>query len=104
MPANDKIININITFRNTEPTEALTKYANDKISRCLGKFAHSDTEAHVVLRVEKNRQIAEISFRADGADFSASEESADLYSAIDLLVDSLAQQLRKHKERMTEKH
>ena len=104
MPSKEKIVKINITFRNTEPTDALTKYAEEKIGRCLSKFAHSDTEAHVVLRVEKNRQIAEVSFRTDRTDISGSEESSDLYSAIDLLVDSLTQQLRKYKERLVDHH
>ena len=104
MPAKSKIIKINITFRNTEATEALSSYADEKIRKCLTKFAQADTEAHVVLRVEKNRQIAEVTFNANGASISGSEESNDLYAAIDLLADSLTQQLRKHKEKLTDRH
>ncbi len=97
-------INVNITFRNTEGTAALKTYASDKIKNCVQKFVHRDTEAHLVLTVEKNRQIAEATFHTDGHDFAAKEESEDLYQSINALVDSLSQQLRKHKERMTKHH
>jgi len=102
--ATEKLINVNITFRNTDATEALKSYATDKIGHCLSKFAHHPTEAHVVLRVEKNRQIAEVSLRSDGHDFAGREESEDLYASIDKLTDALAQQLRRHKDRITSHH
>ena len=97
-------IKVNITFRNTDSTEALKTYASDKITHCLKKYVHHDTEAHVVLKVEKNRQMAEVTFRTDGADFIAKEETSDLYTAIDLLIDSLTHQLRKHKDKITTHH
>ena len=104
MTETNRIINLNITFKHTEATDALKQYAQDKIEACLKKFVHHDTEAHLILRVEKNRQIAEISFRTDGADFNCKEEKADLYIAIDSLVDALTHQLRKHKEKITSHH
>ena len=95
---------IHVTFKNTESTEALRNYANEKMSHCLKKFVHSDTEAHVTLRVEKLVHSAEITFHADGKDFAGKEESQDLYASIDALADSLTQQLRKHKEKVTSHH
>ena len=97
-------ISVNITFKNTQATDPIKQYADEKVRNCLQKFVHHDTEAHVVLNVEKNRQIAEISFRSDGADFHCKEESGDLYSSIDMLTDSLSKQLRKHKDRITSHH
>ena len=101
MPNSNKQINVNLTFKNTEATEALKNYAQEKLSHCLSKFAHQDTEAHLVLSVEKSRQIAEVSFHTDGHDFKAKEESNDLYASIDALVGTISQQLRKHKEKIT---
>lgn len=100
----DKLVNVNITFKNTEATEAIKAYAAEKLTGCLKKFVHQNTEAHVVLKVERARHIAEVSLHSDGHDFACKEESADLYASIDSLVDSLTQQLRKHKERMTAHH
>jgi putative sigma-54 modulation protein len=104
MPNSSRIVNVNLTFRHTEATDALKTYATDKLRHCLLKFAHQDIEAHLVLRVEKNRQIAEVSFNAEGTSFAGKEEKDDLYAAIDALVDSMGQQLRKHKEKITAKH
>jgi putative sigma-54 modulation protein len=97
-------VNVVVTFKNTEATDALRSYATDKLSHSLKKFVHSDTEAHVILRIEKLRQIAEVSFHADGKDFAGKEESQDLYASIDALSDSIAHQLRKHKEKVTSHH
>ncbi len=100
----EKMVNVNITFRNTEGTDAIKTYVTEKISHCLKKFIHQDTEAHVILKVEKNRQIAEVTLRTDGHDFNATEESDDLYASVDTLVDSITHQLRKHKEKLTSHH
>ena len=102
--ANGRLINVNITFRNTDATDALKAYATDKISHCVSKFVHQDTAAHVVLKVEGNRQIAEVSLHSDGADFAGREESDNLYASIDALTDSISQQLRRHKDKLTKHH
>lgn len=104
MGESQKLVHVTVTFRNTEATDPLRDYATEKIKGCVQKFAHKDTEVHVILTVEKNRHIAEAKFHTDGADFFSKEESNDLYSSIDLLVSSLSQQLRKNKEKMTKHH
>ena len=101
---NTHLIHVQVTFKNTDSTEALKTYASEKLSAALGKFIHHPTEVHAILKLEKSRQIAEATFHADGHDFKGREESEDLYASIDQLVASLSQQLRKHKEKMTEHH
>lgn len=97
-------VSVLVTFRNTNSTDALRNYAEEKLSHAIQKFVHQDTTAHVVLLVEKSRHIAEIVLHADGADFQGKEESGDLYASIDSLADSIAVQLRKHKEKITKHH
>jgi len=104
MSATPKEVRGNITFRNTDGTEPLKNYATEKIGNCIQKFTHHDTEAHVVLTVEKNRQIAEISCLSNGKNMVAKEETPDLYTSIDAAVHALSGQLRKHKEKITSKH
>jgi putative sigma-54 modulation protein len=99
-----RVINVSIAFLNLDATEALKQYATDKVKHCVQKFAHQDTEAHVVLKVEKTRQIAEVSMHLSGHDFVVKEETEDLYASIDKLTDSLSYQLRKHKEKVTSHH
>ena len=93
------IINLNTTFRNTEATEALRSYAEEKVTHCLKKFLQKDVEAHIVLKVEKKRQIVEITFNSWGEGFKNTAESDDMYKSIDQLVDSLSNQLRKFKDK-----
>jgi len=104
MGESNKLINISVSFIHLDPSDPLKTYASDKIKNTVQKFTHHDTEIHVVLKVEKNRQIAETSFSADGSTFHVKEESDDLYLSIDKMVDTLAHQLRKHKEKLTSHH
>lgn len=97
-------LTFHITFRNTDGTEALKSHAETKITTCLNKFVHKETSVHVVLSVEKNRHIAEISFNTLGNDFITKEETTDLYASIDAACHSLAGQLRKHKDKITSHH
>lgn len=97
-------LRVTITFKNTDSTEALKNYATEKLLHCVQKFVHKDAEIHVVLSVEKLRQIAEASFHAFGVDFFAREECIDLYASIDKLCDSLTQQVRKQKEKVKNHH
>ena len=104
MTVNPHVVNVQITFKNTAATEAIKKYTEDKITACLRKFVHADTEAHIVLSVEKSRQIAEISVHSGSTEVNCKEESTDLYASIDALVDLLTNQLRKNKEKMVKHH
>ena len=99
-----KVVNLNLTFRNIEPTDAIKTYCQDKLTNCLRKYIHHDTEANLVLSVERNRHSAEINFNVDGSSFSCSEESDDLYASVDALVGALASQLRKYKDKLTKHH
>ena len=104
MTGNKKIVDVRITFRNTEATEALSSYASEKVRNCIQKFAHHDTVVEVVLKVEKNRHIAEASFHTDNADFVCREDSDDLYKSIDALIDTIGEQMRRHKDRVKTRH
>lgn len=101
---NKKIVEVKTTFKNTESTDALRKYATQKIRSCVQKFAHHDTEVDVVLKVEKKQHIAEVSFRTDNADFACKEASDDLYASIDALVDTITEKMRRHKEKLKIRH
>lgn len=101
MPSsNARIVKVHTTFRNLEGTDAIKTHVSEKIGGTIQKFVHQDTEAHVVLNVEKTRHIAEVSFRSDGADFACKEESVDMYASVDKLSETLSHQLRKHKEKL----
>ena len=90
-------VKVSVTFRHTEPTDALKHYAEEKL-RKIGKYFYRPLEAHVVLSVDsRNRQLAEITLQARGVTIHGQEQTEDLYSAIDLVMDKVEQQIRKYK-------
>ena len=86
---------VTVTFRNMEPIESLHAYADDKISK-LKKYMDKPIEAHIVLSVEKFRHQADITFSMDGTVIKAIEETENMYSAIDKVIDKIETQVKKH--------
>lgn len=88
---------VSVTFRHTQPTDALKHYAEEKVHK-IGKYYNRPLEAHVVLAVDsKERQVAEVTLQTRKLTIHGREETTDLYSAIDLVMDKIEQQIRKHK-------
>jgi len=88
-------MDINVTFRHTEPIESLKTYAEEKIAK-LDKYLDSPAEAHIVLTVEKFRHQADITLSVNGTRIKAFEETGDMYSAIDQVTDKVEKQLKRH--------
>jgi putative sigma-54 modulation protein len=87
-------MNVTVTFRHVRPTEALRKYAEEKVGR-VSRYLHRPMEAHVILSVLKKNHRAEISLLANGTSLFSDEETGDLYSAIDLALDKIERQVKK---------
>jgi putative sigma-54 modulation protein len=85
---------IMVTFRRVEPTEGLRRYAEQKMRR-VHKFLRRPIDAHVILSVLKHRHIAEVQVSANHLNITATEETDDLYSAIDLAMSKLERQIKK---------
>jgi putative sigma-54 modulation protein len=91
-----------ITFKNIDSSDALKDYAFKRLSK-MDKYIDRTAEAHVVLSVEKRRHKADVTLTADGAVINAVEITEDLYSAIDMVMDKLERQIKKHKEKLQAK-
>jgi putative sigma-54 modulation protein len=89
---------INITARHLQLTDAINSYVRKKVSKAGKFYDGDDVWAHVILSVEKNRQITEVNFHVGKLTFRAKEQSPDLYASIDLSIDKLEKQLKKQKE------
>jgi putative sigma-54 modulation protein len=57
----------------------------------------------VVLLVEKFRHIAEININGDRLTINGKEETNDMYSAIDMVLDKLEKQIKKNKQKIRER-
>jgi len=83
-----------VTFRHVAPSGALRSYAEEKVQR-VQKYVRRVNDAHVILSVDKRRHIAEITLNAARHTFTATEETSDLYAAIDLAMDKIGKQVKK---------
>ncbi len=84
-----------VTFRRVEPSDGLRQYAEEKMQR-VHKYLRRPIDAHVILSVLKHRHIAEVQVSANHLNITATEETDDLYSAIDLAMSKLERQIKKH--------
>jgi putative sigma-54 modulation protein len=91
-----------VTFKNLDPSDHLKSYVGDKLDR-FDKFLDNPAEANVVLAVEKFRHIAEINISGDRLTINGKEETVDMYSAIDMVLDKLEKQIKKNKEKIRER-
>ncbi len=93
-------VKISVTFRHTHPSDALKRYCEEKVQK-IGKYFSRPLEAHVVLSVDsRDRQLAEVSLQTRRLTVHGREETNDLYSAIDLVVAKVEQQIRKYKTKI----
>lgn len=92
---------ITTTFRHMESSDALKSYASEKLDK-VQKYIDEPIVAQVFLTVEKIRHIAEVTITARGITIKASEETNDMYAAIDAVIDKIDRQLRRYKERIKE--
>ncbi len=91
-----------VTFKNLDSSEHLKNYVSDKLDR-FDRLLDNPAGANVVLRVEKFRHIAEINISGDRMTINGKEETEDMYSAIDMVLDKLEKQIKKGKEKTRER-
>lgn len=91
---------ISVTGRHVEITDAIRGYAHDHIERELSGFPRIEF-VHVILDIEKHRHRAEIVVQAKNhIRLEADHESDDMYASIDSAVDRAARQLRRQRDKV----
>lgn len=97
-------MNIAFAFKNMEPSDHLKEYATSRFEK-MAKFIGDtvETDMQINLSVEKFRHKAEVVLTADNLHISAYEESEDMYSTIDQVLDKLEAQLKRMRERHKER-
>lgn len=96
-------MNLTVTGHHIEVTPAIRDYVTDKVKKVTRHFDHV-IDVNVILSVEKLVQKAEVNLHVSGKDIFVQAEDADLYAAIDSLVDKLDRQVVKHKEKNSDHH
>ena len=88
-----------ITGKNVDLTDALKGYVEKKVKR-LEKYLEEPITVQVVLSSEKFRRIADLTISSKSGVFHGSEESHDMYTSIDKVIDTMEITLRRRKEKM----
>jgi len=97
-------MNLTISGHHLEVTPSLRSYVTTKLDRIKRHFDQV-MDVKVLLTVEKQkekegRQKAECNIHVKGTDMFAECSHADLYAAVDELVDILDRQVVRHKDRL----
>lgn len=90
---------IQVTFRHVEPSEAVKEYAREKLGK-LQKYLDGPIEANVTLTVEKHRHEADVTINASGLKIHGHEVTGDLFSAIDLVMDKMEKQVKRYRDKL----
>lgn len=88
-----------ISGKNIVVTEGLKSAVYEKIGK-LERYFTPETEIHVTLSVEKDRQKIEITIPMKGNIVRAEQVSNDMYVSIDLVEEIIERQLRKYKSKI----
>lgn len=71
----------------------------DKIGK-LEKYFTPETEVHVTLSVEKDRQKIEVTIPVKGNIIRSEQVSSDMYVSIDLVEEIIERQLKKYRKKL----
>lgn len=91
-------MNIQISGRNIDLTDALKAYIHKKAEKLSHHFSPI-ISISVVLAVEREEQIAEATINVAQFEGHAKAKSIDMYHSIDQMLTKLETQLLKHKEK-----
>ena len=91
-----------ITGRNIDVTPGLKSAVEDKIGK-LEKYFTPETEVHVTLSVEKDRQKIEVTIPVKGTVIRSEQISSDMYVSIDLVEEIIERQLKRYKNKLIER-
>lgn len=93
--------------RNLEITDAMRQYTEDKLAK-LDRFSGQIVDARVTMSHDTKQDAAnpnrvEVQINLPNGIIRAEERSADMYAAIDLVVDKLERQLKRFKGKLLAK-
>lgn len=93
-----------LSGQHVEVTQSLRDHVTSRLDR-LTRLDERLTSIAVVLSLDKLQQKAEATLHtSSGALLHAESFEADMYVSIDVMFDKLLTQLRKHREKVCDKH
>ena len=84
-----------------EVTDSIREYVMDKLNKMEKYFDDPNSvSVKILFSVRGREQKIEVTINSRGYDLRAEVSHSDMYAAIDLAVDKLERQIRKHKTKM----
>ena len=94
---------LSVTGHHIDITPALRDFVQSKLGK-IERHVDNVTDIHCILTVEKLVHKAEANVQLAGTTIHADSSAADMYAAIDALVDKLDRQVKKYKEKHSDHH
>ena len=91
-----------IAGKNIDVTPGLRSAVEDKLGK-LDKYFNPETEVHVTLSVEKERQKIEVTIPVKGSIIRSEQVSSDMYVSIDLVEEIIERQLKRYKNKIVDR-
>ncbi|GAB6153301.1 ribosome-associated translation inhibitor RaiA [Desulfosporosinus burensis] len=95
-------MNINIRGKHIELTDALKEYVMKRVGK-LAKYSDEFVDVQVTLLVERDRHRVEVTAPLHGMILRGEEETEDMYSSIDMVVEKLERQIDKYRTRINKR-
>ncbi|MEE2836660.1 MAG: ribosome-associated translation inhibitor RaiA [Myxococcota bacterium] len=92
-------MDVAVTFRHMEPTDALKQYVDEKVSK-IARHLVKESGAEVVLSVERHHHHADIRLKSGGVAMRGHETSTDMYNSIDRAVSKIERQLSRYQGKL----
>ena len=92
---------MSVTFRHMDATQALKDYAQEKVDR-IRKYFPDPIKAHVVLGCDRgySHHADVVLTLHNGIVIAGEETTEDMYSSIDLVMAKIERQVRRYKEKI----
>ncbi|MDY3973378.1 ribosome hibernation-promoting factor, HPF/YfiA family [uncultured Veillonella sp.] len=90
---------VSVRGKNLEVTQALREYLEKRVEK-LARYFGSPFDIQAVLSVEKENRVVELTCFVEGIVLRGVSSNADMYAAIDLVVDKIVRQIHKYKTRL----
>ncbi len=91
-----------ILWRGVTPSQALEDAVESRLKK-LDKFFPEEASAHALLSITKDEHRAEITVSSGSTLFRSEQSSGDMYVSIDLAGEVLERQVRKYRNRITDR-
>ncbi|MGN0700159.1 MAG: ribosome hibernation-promoting factor, HPF/YfiA family [Oscillospiraceae bacterium] len=89
-----------ITAKKLTINQSFTNYAEQKLNAKLDRFFPEEAEAKITLAERRDMIILELTVNYNGIIFRAEQTAKDKNDALDVTVDRIIRQIRKHKTKV----